>query len=118
MGLERGSQGTDVTEPSAKQLDLVDPGRLPGRGEWCWLDRWGWTHREERGDIHKGNQTQESRKARRDTCPEGLLGEMKAHRVGPTLELASEEVEPFPQQFLSKCCNGGVSGRAWRALAQ
>lgn len=37
---ERGSragvdQGTDVTESLARQLDLVDPGELPGRGEWC-----------------------------------------------------------------------------------
>lgn len=34
VGLEWG-QGIDMTEPLARQLDLVDPGRLPGRGEWC-----------------------------------------------------------------------------------
>lgn len=34
VGLE-WSQGIDMTEPLARQLGLVDPGRLPGRGEWC-----------------------------------------------------------------------------------
>ena len=111
MGLKWGSQGTDVTEPSAKQLDPVDPGRLPGRGEWCWLDRWGRTHREKKEGIYKGNGTRESRKARRDTCPEGPLGEMKAHRVSPTLSLISGEGNGIPLQY--SCLENPMDGGAW-----
>ena len=111
MGLKWGSQGTDVTEPSAKQLDPVDPGRLPGRGEWCWLDRWGRTHREKKEDIYKGNRTRESRKARRDTCPEGPLEEMKAHWVSPTLELTSGEGNGTPLQY--SCLENPMDGGAW-----
>ena len=48
---------------------------------------------------------------RRDTCPEGPLGEMKAHRVGPTLELTSGEGNGTPLQY--PCLENPMDGGAW-----
>lgn len=86
---ERGSrasvdQGTDVTESLARQLGLVDPGELPGRGEWCLVGGAG--PREKRRKIHNENWTWRSRKARQGH--EGPSGEISVHWVGPTLQLS------------------------------
>lgn len=66
MGLE----GTDVTEPSARQLELVGPGRLPGRGEWCWLEGTGPKEKRRRISI-RGTGLRGQKRQRGGPCPKG-----------------------------------------------
>lgn len=90
MGLE----GTDVTEPSARQLELVGPGRLPGRGEWCWLEGTGPKEKRRRISIRGTGLRGQKR-----PCPKGPqapLGEIRVHWISPTSPFPSHLRKPSP----------------------
>lgn len=66
----------------------------------------GAQERQDGGSCHKG--------------PQPLWGKSGFTGLAPPYDspFLSRLKKPSPQQFLSKCCNGRVSGRAWGALAQ